>query len=73
MQHAAMHPGEAGHCNLPSNLCQCLHLQVERANIRPAPEKQTVYMGVSAPKRKRVEEEPIVTEMPKVIVFYDLV
>ena len=40
--------------------------QVDLAGIRPTPEVAEVYQGVSAPKRKRVEEQPVVTEIPKV-------
>ena len=32
------------------------------------PELAEVYQGVSAPKRKRVEEQPVVSEIPKVTV-----
>ena len=40
--------------------------QVDLTGIRPTPEVAEVYQGVSAPKRKRVEEQPVVTEIPKV-------
>lgn len=43
-----------------------LHWQVEASNVRPMPEVAEVYQGVAAPKRKRVEEQPVVTEVPKV-------
>lgn len=33
--------------------------------VRPIPEANEVYRGVAAPKRKRVEEQPVVTELPK--------
>ncbi len=40
--------------------------EVELAGVRPMPELEAVYQGVSAPKRKRVEEQPDVpTEVPK--------
>ena len=38
---------------------------VNRACIRPLPEAMQIYRGVTAPKRKKVEEEPIVQELPK--------
>lgn len=43
-----------------------LHWQVEASNVRPMPEVAEVYQGVAAPKRKRVEEQPVVTGVPKV-------
>jgi hypothetical protein len=30
------------------------------------PEPTEVYQGVAAPKRKRVEDQPVVTEIPQV-------
>jgi survival-of-motor-neuron-related-splicing factor 30 len=39
---------------------------VDLASIRPLPEVVEIYQGVAAPKRKRVEEQPQVTEVPKV-------
>ena len=40
--------------------------QVSRDNVRPPPEKEEVYMGVAAPRLKKVDEAPTLTEMPKV-------
>ena len=40
--------------------------QVALLAIRPVPEASEVYQGVAAPKRKRVEEQPVLTEIPKV-------
>ena len=34
--------------------------------VKPPPDQQEVYQGVTAPKRKRVEEATAVGEMPKV-------
>lgn len=42
-------------------------MQVIPANVSPPPEAQEVYQGVAAPRRKRVEEQPTVGEMPKVL------
>lgn len=39
--------------------------EVIPANVSPPPEAQEVYQGVAAPRRKRVEEQPTVGEMPK--------
>ncbi|KAK9812726.1 hypothetical protein WJX72_002696 [[Myrmecia] bisecta] len=39
--------------------------EVDRANVRAGPEVEEVYRGVSAPKRKRVDEETTAVEMPK--------
>ena len=41
-------------------------LQVAFPNIRPPPEVEEVYKGVSAPKRRKVEEESKPVEIPKV-------
>eukprot|EP00798_Chlamydomonas_sp_ICE-L_P024528 gene24528-10133_t len=35
------------------------------SNVRPQPETAEVYQGVAAPKRKRVDDQPVVTEIPK--------
>ena len=40
--------------------------QVAVENVHPPPEAQEVYQGVAAPKRKRVNEQTEVGEMPKV-------
>lgn len=40
--------------------------EVAVANVRPRAEGDAGYTGVAAPKRKRVEEEPVVLEIPKV-------
>ncbi len=40
--------------------------QVPVASVRERPEKPEIYTGVAAPKRKRVEEQPVITELPKV-------
>ncbi len=42
------------------------HTQVPLLGIRPRPSEEEGYRGVAAPKRKRVEEEPTVVEIPKV-------
>jgi hypothetical protein len=34
--------------------------------VRPLPEEEEIYTGVSAPRRKKVDDQPIITEMPKV-------
>lgn len=34
--------------------------------VRERPEAAEVYTGVAAPKRKKVEELPVVAEIPKV-------
>ena len=34
--------------------------------MRVAPERDFSYRGVSAPQLKRVDDEPVVTEIPKV-------
>mmetsp|Transcript_21723 Transcript_21723/g.37019 ORF Transcript_21723/g.37019 Transcript_21723/m.37019 type:complete len:325 (-) Transcript_21723:717-1691(-) len=39
--------------------------EVTLSSLREPPEVLEVYTGVAAPKRKRVEEQPAVTEMPK--------
>ena len=39
--------------------------EVGLQSIRPMPEMELVYQGVQAPKRKRVEESEVVTEVPK--------
>ncbi|KXZ56279.1 hypothetical protein GPECTOR_1g244 [Gonium pectorale] len=39
--------------------------EVGLTGIRPRPGADEGYKGVAAPKRKRVEEEPMVTEIPK--------
>ena len=39
--------------------------EVPVQSIRPMPEMEAVYQGVQAPKRKRVEEAEVVTEVPK--------
>lgn len=39
--------------------------QVAPKQIRPRPDVQEVYKGVAAPKRKRVEDEPVISEIPK--------
>lgn len=39
--------------------------------VRPPPETNEVYKGVAAPKRKAVEDEPIVTEIPKWLEIKD--
>lgn len=39
--------------------------ELPATQVRPIPEASEVYRGVAAPKRKRVEEEPTVTEIPK--------
>jgi hypothetical protein len=41
-------------------------VQVDLAGIRPMPELTEVYQGVAAPKRKRVEDQPVITEVPQV-------
>jgi hypothetical protein len=41
-------------------------VQVPRENVKPPPEALEVYTGVAAPKRKKVEEQPTVSEMPAV-------
>eukprot|EP00955_Chlamydomonas_euryale_P104141 365542-Chlamydomonas_euryale.AAC.27 len=38
-------------------------------DIKPQAEVVEVYQGVAAPKRKRVEEQPVVNEMPKWLVI----
>ncbi|KAF5834052.1 hypothetical protein DUNSADRAFT_9443 [Dunaliella salina] len=35
------------------------------SGVRERPESAEIYMGVAAPKRKRVEEQQIITEIPK--------
>ena len=35
-------------------------------HVKPPPEQQEVYQGVTAPKRKRVDEGTEIGEMPKV-------
>ncbi len=35
-------------------------------NVRPTEEAVEVYTGVAAPKRRRVDEQQITKEMPKV-------
>lgn len=47
-------------------LSVAVRVQVDLTGIRPMPELAEVYQGVSAPKRKRVEEQPVVDEIPKV-------
>ncbi len=44
------------------------HTQVTLSSLREKPEEVEVYKGVTAPKRKRVEEQPaqLITEIPKV-------
>ncbi|EFJ51259.1 hypothetical protein VOLCADRAFT_103530 [Volvox carteri f. nagariensis] len=39
--------------------------EVGLTGVRPRPSADEGYRGVAAPKRKRVEEEPVVTEIPK--------
>ncbi|GLC35098.1 hypothetical protein PLESTM_000279300 [Pleodorina starrii] len=39
--------------------------EVGLTGVRPRPSAEEGYRGVAAPKRKRVEEEPVVTEIPK--------
>eukprot|EP00983_Pelagomonas_calceolata_P012168 389329-Pelagomonas_calceolata.AAC.8 len=36
------------------------------SSVRERPESAEIYMGVAAPKRKRVEEQQVITEIPKV-------
>ena len=43
-------------------------VQVAVEHVHPPPEQQEVYQGVSAPKRKRVDDQTDVGEMPKVCV-----
>ena len=43
-----------------------LSAQLPLASVRERPESAEIYMGVAAPKRKRVEDQPVVTEIPKV-------
>ena len=40
--------------------------EVHRSNVRPRPDGSEVYRGVTAPKRKAVNEAPQLEEMPKV-------
>ena len=40
--------------------------QMDGCFVRPPSDTGEVYKGVEAPKRKRVEDEPIITEIPKV-------
>mmetsp|Transcript_28047 Transcript_28047/g.75770 ORF Transcript_28047/g.75770 Transcript_28047/m.75770 type:complete len:326 (-) Transcript_28047:669-1646(-) len=35
------------------------------SSVRERPESAEIYMGVAAPKRKRVEEQQVITEIPK--------
>lgn len=44
-------------------------LQLPLSGVRERPESAEIYMGVAAPKRKRVEEQQIITEIPKVRCF----
>ncbi|CAD7705113.1 unnamed protein product [Ostreobium quekettii] len=39
--------------------------EVDPKQVRPRPDIQEVYKGVAAPKRKRVEDEPVISEIPK--------
>ncbi|GMH40184.1 hypothetical protein BSKO_08088 [Bryopsis sp. KO-2023] len=39
--------------------------EVEAKCIRPPADTDEVYKGVAAPKRKRVEDEPVISEIPK--------
>lgn len=52
----------------PSSSVVLLLLQeeVHRSNVRPRPDGSEVYRGVSAPKRKAVNDAPQLEEMPKV-------
>ena len=43
--------------------------EVHRSNVRPRPDGSEVYRGVTAPKRKAVNEAPQLEEMPKVRWF----
>jgi len=45
--------------------------EVPPASVRPPPEATEIYKGVAAPKRKRVEEQPVVTEIPKWLEIKD--
>ena len=40
--------------------------EVHRSSVRPRPDGSEVYRGVSAPKRKAVNDAPQLEEMPKV-------
>lgn len=46
--------------------CACLRLQVTLTTIRPRPDDGEGYRGVAAPKRKKVEDAPVLEEIPKV-------
>lgn len=48
------------------------HTQLLPESVRPRHEEaaEEVYKGVAAPKRKRVDDEPEVTEIPKVRVIW---
>ena len=49
-----------------SGMITCAGLQFTVEQIKPPPEQQEVYQGVTAPKRKRVDAATDVGEMPKV-------
>jgi hypothetical protein len=38
--------------------------------VRQAAEEDTLYRGVAAPSRVQVAEEPVVTEVPKVLMVF---
>lgn len=40
--------------------------QIPLSSVRERPEAVEVYTGVAAPKRKRVEDQPVITEIPAV-------
>jgi hypothetical protein len=39
---------------------------MDPSKVRPPTDSKEIYKGVAAPKRKKVEEEPTVDEIPKV-------
>ena len=49
-----------------SSVVLLLQEEVHRSNVRPRPDGSEVYRGVSAPKRKAVNDAPQLEEMPKV-------
>ena len=49
---------------------QWLGAQLDRSAVRQAAEEDTLYRGVAAPSRVQVAEEPVVTEVPKVLMVF---